>query len=174
MTVSLIWAQAANGVIGDRGRLPWHLPEDLARFRALTTGSTVVMGRATWESLPERFRPLPGRRNVVLTRRPGWSAPGAAVAASVEEALRLADGDVWVIGGASVYRAAMPHADRIEVTELEQAFDGDVHAPTVDDGWRLARRDPADGWHVSSTGLRYRDLGYVRASSAATALGASA
>ena len=160
--VGLVWAQAANGVIGAGGRLPWHLPEDLARFRALTTDHTVVMGRRTWESLPERFRPLPGRRNVVLTRRPGWAADGAVVAASVEEALAAAEGEVWVIGGAGVYGAALPHADRLEVTELEEAFEGDVHAPPVDAGWRLERRDPPDGWHTSRTGLRYRDLTYRR------------
>ncbi|SDQ77513.1 dihydrofolate reductase [Quadrisphaera sp. DSM 44207] len=161
-TVGLIWAQAANGVIGDRGRLPWHLPEDLARFKALTTGSTVVMGRATWESLPERNRPLPGRRNVVLTRRAGWAAEGALAAGSVEEALALAGGDAWVIGGARAYEAAMAHADRLEVTELEDAFAGDVRAPALGAGWRLARRDPVDGWRTSRTGLRYRDLSYAR------------
>jgi dihydrofolate reductase len=164
--VALIWAQAANGVIGDRGRLPWHLPEDLARFRALTTGGTVVMGRATWESLPQRVRPLPDRRNVVLTRQRGWQAPGAVVAASVEEALDVAEGPVWVIGGAQVFEAAIPFADRLEVTELGSAFDGDVHAPAVDGGWRLEHRDPPSGWRASRTGLRYRDLTYRRVQAA--------
>ena len=87
MTVGLVWAQAANGVIGDRGTLPWHLPEDLARFKALTMGATVVMGRATWDSLPASVRPLPGRRNVVLTRRPDWRQPGPPWRRSLEEAL---------------------------------------------------------------------------------------
>ena len=96
MTLSLIWAQARNGVIGADGALPWRLPEDLALFRELTTGSTVVMGRRTWESLPERFRPLPGRTNVVLTSDPGWSADGARTAASVEQALAEHE-SLWVI-----------------------------------------------------------------------------
>jgi len=110
VSVNLIWAQSANGVIGADGQLPWRIPEDLAHFRMLTDGGTVVMGRATWESLPPRFRPLPGRRNVVLTRQQDWSAPGAVVAHTLDEALTSADGDVWVIGGASVYAAALPRA----------------------------------------------------------------
>ena len=121
MTVGLVWAQAANGVIGVDGGLPWQLPEDLARFKELTLGSTVVMGRATWESLPPAVRPLPGRRNVVLTRQPGWQAPGAVVARSLAEALDQ-PGDVWVIGGASVYREALPLADVVVVTELARGL----------------------------------------------------
>lgn len=162
MTVSLIWAQAANGVIGAAGRLPWHLPEDLARFRRLTTGATVVMGRATWESLPPAVRPLPDRRNVVLSRRPGWSAPGADVAASLDAALAAAEGDVWVIGGSSVYAAALGRADRVVRTELDTAYDGDTYAPELDGGWVPAEREPADGWLTSRTGLRYRVVTFVR------------
>ena len=163
MTVGLVWAQAANGVIGDRGTLPWHLPEDLARFKALTMGATVVMGRATWESLPASVRPLPGRRNVVLTRQPAWEAPGATVARSLAEALDTAPGDVWVIGGASVYQAALAHADRLEVTELEDDFDGDVGAPRVGPEWRRSGTEPESGWLVSRTGLRYRTATYLPA-----------
>lgn len=163
MSVGLVWAQAANGVIGADGGLPWHLPEDLARFRELTMGSTVVMGRATWDSLPEKVRPLPGRRNVVLTRRAGWQAPGAVVARSVEEALAGAPGDVWVVGGASVYRAALPAAEIAVVTELEQAFTGDTYAPELDGGWRVDGRDPSQGWARSRTGLAYRVVRYSRA-----------
>ncbi|MGH8971387.1 MAG: dihydrofolate reductase [Actinomycetes bacterium] len=162
MTVGLIWAQGAGGVIGYRGALPWHLPEDLARFRMLTMGSTVVMGRRTWESLPARARPLPGRRNVVLTCRPDWHDDGALVARSVVQALAEAPGHVWVIGGASVYAAALPFADRVEVTELQQSFTGDVHAPPLGPGWREVDRAPADGWSESRTGLRYRTVGYLR------------
>jgi dihydrofolate reductase len=164
VTLGLVWAQAANGVIGVDGGLPWHLPEDLARFRELTTGSTVVMGRSTWESLPASVRPLPGRRNVVLTRRPGWEAPGAVVAACLDEALDTArdgGGPVWVIGGGSVYEAALPRADRVVVTELEAAYDGDTRAPVLDGRWRVATRDPRDGWHTSRTGLRYRVVTYL-------------
>ena len=159
--IGLIWAQAANGVIGDRGTLPWHLPEDLARFRDLTMGATVVMGRTTWESLPERVRPLPGRDNVVLSRRPGWAAAGARVCGSLPEALAGVDGDVWVIGGASVYAAALPLADRVEVTELRDGFPGDVTAPPLDGRWRETARDPADGWLTSRGGLGYRTRSYT-------------
>jgi dihydrofolate reductase len=159
--LALVWAQAANGVIGDHGTLPWHLPEDLARFRALTMGATVVMGRATWNSLPERVRPLPGRRNVVLSRRPGWQAPGALAAGSLRDALDLVEGDGWVIGGASIYAAALPFAKRIEVTLLREPFDGDARAPELDGRWRESRREPAEGWLRSTTGLDYRTLTYL-------------
>lgn len=156
--VGLIWAQAANGVIGADGRLPWYLPEDLAHFRETTRGSVVVMGRRTWDSLPPRFRPLPGRRNIVLTRGHGWSAPGAEVAGSIEEALAAVPPElpVWIIGGAAVYRAGLPVATRVVRTELEQAADGDVLAPHLDAAWRAVSHDPAEGWHLSVTGLRYR------------------
>src|SRR5262249_28875646 len=116
-SVGLIWAQTASGVIGRAGAIPWRLPEDLARFKDLTLGHTVVMGRRTWESLPARVRPLPGRRNVVLTRQADYMAEGAEVMTSLEGA--LADGDVWVIGGAEIYPLALPYAARCEVTEVD-------------------------------------------------------
>ncbi|MDQ1625673.1 MAG: dihydrofolate reductase [Actinomycetota bacterium] len=163
MTLGLIWAQAANGVIGDHGRLPWHLPEDLRRFKALTLGSTVVMGRATWESLPDRARPLPDRHNVVLTRQPGWRAEGATPVASLEEALAGAVGDTWVIGGATVYLAALVAADVVELTELQESFPGDVFAPSLEQAdWEVVARDPESGWRVSSTGLHFRTRSYRR------------
>lgn len=165
MSLALIWAQAHRGVIGRDGALPWHLPEDLAHFRALTHGATVLMGRRTWDSLPDRFRPLPGRRNVVLTRDCTWSAAGAQTRSQLDAALdELLAGDtpVWVIGGAQVYAAALPRADRLEVTELDLAVDGDVLAPVVTSGWTTAGRDPASGWHLSAGGVRYRFLSYVR------------
>ena len=158
--IGLVWAQAANGVIGVDGGLPWQLPEDLARFKKLTLGSTVVMGRETWESLPPSVRPLPGRRNVVLTRQPDWQAPGAVVARSLAEALDQ-PGDVWVIGGASVHRDALPLADVVVVTELAQAFDGDTTAPELGPGWRVRDVDPATGWLPSRTGLDHRVVTYV-------------
>ena len=166
MIVGLVWAQSANGVIGSNGGLPWHLPEDLALFRRLTLGSTVVMGRATWESLPEAARPLRDRLNVVLTRQPHWAAPGAVVARSLTEALAAAPGDVWVIGGASVYTVALPYADRLVVTELAEHFEGDVLAPVIGPEWLRAPGDPSadsDEWLVSRTGLRYRSATWVRA-----------
>ena len=162
MTVSLIWAQAANGVIGDHGALPWHLPEDLSRFRSLTMGSTVVMGRATWESLPANVRPLPGRRNVVLSRQPGWRAAGATAAGSIEAAVAGLSEPVWVIGGASVYRSALPLADLIEVTEVDGSFSGDVYAPSIGPEWHETGRDPVTGWLQSRSGLRYRTVSYAR------------
>jgi len=160
VSVALTWAQAANGVIGDRGTLPWQLPEDLARFRLLTLGSTVVMGRVTWQSLPDGVRPLPERRNVVLTRQATWTAPGAVVAGSVAAALAQAPGDVWVIGGASVYRDALPHADKLVITQLAQSFPGDVYAPDFGSTWQVTDRDPDVGSYRSRSGVRYWVLTY--------------
>jgi dihydrofolate reductase len=160
--IGLIWAQARNGVIGRDGTLPWHLPEDLAHFRTVTSGATVVMGRRTWESLPAKFRPLPGRRNVVLTRDDSWSADGAETMHDLTGALAAAstgDGDVWVIGGASVYPDAVPYADRIVRTEIDLDVDGDAHAPQLGPEWVGA---PGD-WRSSSTGLRFRVVTLTRA-----------
>ena len=159
--VGLVWAQARNGVIGADGRLPWHLPEDLALFRRLTMGSTVVMGRRTWESLPDRFRPLPGRTNVVLTSDRQWSAEGARPAASVEQVLAEHE-SFWVIGGGAVYAGFLPHADRLVVTEVDVLVDGDTWAPPVGDDWRRETRTPAEGWATSSSGLRYAVTEYGR------------
>ena len=155
-SVNLIWAQAADGVIGNQGSLPWRIPEDMARFRELTSGSTVVMGRLTWESLPARFRPLPGRRNVVVTRDRGYDAPGAVVAGSIEQALQGADTDVWVAGGAAVYAATLPIAHRLLITDVDGEWRGDTYAPAYDADWREVARDPGAGWHTSTSGPRYR------------------
>jgi dihydrofolate reductase len=159
--IGLIWAQARGGVIGADGGLPWHLPEDLKLFRATTTGSTVVMGRRTWESLPERFRPLPGRTNVVLTSDRAWTAGGAQAAASVEQVL-AEHASFWVIGGGAVYAAFLPHADRLVVTDVDLEVDGDTWAPVPDDSWRPASRTPREGWSTSSAGLQYAVSEYVR------------
>jgi dihydrofolate reductase len=166
--VSLIWAQAHGGVIGAAGRLPWHLPEDLALFRELTTGCAVVMGRRTWESLPERFRPLPGRTNVVLTTQPDWSGDGAVRAASVAEALDR-PGPLWVIGGGAVYAAFLPHADRLVVTDVATDVDGDTWAPAIGPEWAATGRNPAEGWSTSMSGLLYAVTTYARASAAGRA-----
>jgi dihydrofolate reductase len=156
MSIALIWAEARGGVIGHDGGIPWRLPEDLARFRELTTGGTVVMGRRTWDSLPERFRPLPDRRNVVVTRQGGWGAPGTDVVHSVAEALGSADDEtVWVMGGGDIYRQALAAADRLEITEVDLDVEGDTLAPAIGDGWRRTVT-PASGWLESRTGLRYR------------------
>ncbi|MCZ2861033.1 dihydrofolate reductase [Blastococcus sp. VKM Ac-2987] len=161
--VAMIWAQARDGVIGADGGLPWHLPEDLALFRRLTTGGTVVMGRRTWESLPERFRPLPGRRNVVLTSDPAWSADGAHRAASVEQVL-AEHAPCWVIGGGEVYAAFLPHADRLVVTHVDVHVEGDTWAPAPGPGWRRVSRTPDEGWSTSSSGLRFAVVEHVRES----------
>jgi dihydrofolate reductase len=161
VSVGLIWAQAHGGVIGAGGGMPWHLPEDLALFRRRTTGSTVVMGRRTWESLPERFRPLPGRTNVVLTSDREWSAEGAQRAADVAEVLRAHD-SLWVIGGGAVYAAFLPHADRLVVTDIDLAVDGDTWAPAIGPEWERVARTPEEGWSSSSAGLRYAVHEYRR------------
>ncbi|MCI2237135.1 dihydrofolate reductase [Paenibacillus sp. TRM 82003] len=142
--------------------MPWHLPEDLAHFSELTRGSAVVMGRATWDSLPPRYRPLPGRRNVVLSRRAGLELPGAEVVPSLDRALELLGADeegggpgVWIAGGGQVYREALPRATRLVVTTVDVDVDGDTRAPAFGDGWRLAERTPAEGWSTSRAGLRY-------------------
>ena len=142
--VVLVAAVARNGVIGRAGGLAWNIPEDMAHFKAVTAGGTVVMGRSTWESIPQRFRPLPGRRNIVLSRQPGFRAPGAEVAATVEAGLAMAlksptdapsPSTVFIIGGAQVYAAALPLAHRLELTEIQHDFQGDAHFP---EGWRQA------------------------------------
>lgn len=165
--LGLIWAEARGGVIGKDGGMPWSVPEDLAHFRARTSGHPVVMGRRTWESFPPRFRPLPDRRNIVVTRDPHWSADGAESAASLDAALALAAsaGDVppmvWVIGGARLFAEAIGLADLLEVTELDLETDGDTFAPSRA-GWEVARIEPADGWSVSRTGVPYRFLTLIR------------
>lgn len=139
-----VLARADNGVIGVDGRLPWRLPEDLRRFKALTMGTPMVMGRKTFESFPA---PLPGRRHIVLTRDRAWSAAGAEVAHDVEAALALAgEGDVTVVGGAEIYALLLDRADRIELTEVHCAPDGDAVVPAFT-GWREVARvaHPAEG-----------------------------
>lgn len=157
--VGLIWAQSSSGVIGRGGGIPWQLPEDLVRFKELTMGHTVVMGRLTWESLPANVRPLPGRRNVVVTRQPDFTADGATVVASLDEA--LTDTDTWVVGGEQIYTLAMPWASRCEVTEIDIELprdDGDAVAPVLDEMWVGT---PGE-WQTSRAGVRYRFHSYHR------------
>jgi dihydrofolate reductase len=138
-------ARADNGVIGKDGGLPWHLPADLKRFKAMTIGKPMVMGRKTFESFPSL---LVGRRHIVLTRDPAWSAPGAEVARDVDEAIALAvegtvddAGEVAVIGGAEVYRLFMDRAHRIELTEVHREPEGDTRMPPLGQGWRVGKRE---------------------------------
>ena len=146
--ITLVVARAQNGVIGRGGKLPWHLPADLKRFKALTMGSVMVMGRKTFDSLPGL---LPGRRHVVLTRDPNWSADGAEIARSVDEALQLARGErISVIGGAEIFDLFLPLADRIELTEVLEEVPGDtiMADPRAAGGWRETAREAcpaADG-----------------------------
>jgi dihydrofolate reductase len=163
-TVRMVWAQADGGVIGAGGALPWQLPEDLRLFRALTLGGTVVMGRRTWESLPPRFRPLPGRRNVVLSSTLEPQA-GMTVVRTVADVLAL-DGDLWVIGGGAVYQALLPHADEVVVTEVGAELAGDTWAPQLEPDRELGVRVPAEGWAESAGGLRFRVSQWRRGSGA--------
>lgn len=129
--VSLIAIVAANGVIGRGNDLVWRLPEDQRYFRTVTQGAPVIMGRSTWDSLPVRFRPLPGRRNIVLTRQPGWQAEGAEVVGTLDDALARVQGapKAFIIGGAQVYALALPRVDELLLTEIERDADGDTHFP---------------------------------------------
>ena len=134
----LIYARARNGVIGRDGRMPWHLPEDLAHFKRTTLGQPVIMGRKTWEGLPVAFRPLPGRRNIVITRQTDWQAEGAEVAHSLEQAIALCQNESvsWIMGGAQIYQQAQPLAQQVVVTEIDADFAGDAYAPELDANWR--------------------------------------
>jgi dihydrofolate reductase len=154
--VSIIAAMSENRVIGRDGRLPWHLPEDMRRFRRLTTGHTVIMGRRTYESLGA---PLAGRSCVVITRDVDFRAPGALVVHSLEDALQCAAGDeeTFIAGGSEVYRLALPRADRIYLTVVHAQLDGDTHFPEFDDEhWTIVEEEhlPADERHGYAMSFR--------------------
>ena len=158
MKLGLIYARARNGVIGKDNQMPWHLPEDLAHLKQTTLGTPVIMGRKTWDSLPPRFRPLPGRRNIVITRQADWGAAGALRAATLDEAIALC-GDVpqaWVTGGSEIYRIALPRARTAVVTEIDMDFEGDAFAPRLGDNWHEVARER----HVSRSGLPYSFVTY--------------
>ncbi|MGO2541957.1 MAG: dihydrofolate reductase [Specibacter sp.] len=163
--VGMIWAQTKTGVIGANGGMPWHLPEDMAHFKRVTTGHPVVMGRRTWESFPEKFRPLPGRTNIVVTRQAGWGstpeAAGAVALDSVEEALveaQLSPGgnEVWVIGGGQVYAQAAEHCNVAVVTVINTDVPGDTQAPALGPDWSFRGGSPVEGWHTAKNGTEYR------------------
>ena len=161
--LGLVWAQSTSGVIGRGGDIPWRVPEDLARFKQVTMGHTVVMGRRTWDSLPARVRPLPGRRNVVLSRQTDFMVDGAEVVGSLEAAFATfeTEPETWVIGGAQIYLLALPHATRCEVTEVDIDLprdDDDALAPVLDDTWLAEMGE----WQLSRSGLRYRFHSYCR------------
>jgi dihydrofolate reductase len=159
--ISLVAAVARNGVIGRENGIPWRIPEDLARFRELTVGHPVVMGRRTWDSLPKRFRPLPGRRNVVVTRNSAWEGEGAKRAGSLEDALRLVHGAerVFVIGGGELYAQALPLADELLLTEIDEDVEGDTWFPS----WERAEFDETGReQHLSQDGVEFSVVTYVR------------
>ena len=163
MSLFLIYARAANGAIGKDGQLPWHLPADLKRFKALTMGSPMILRRKTFESLPGL---LPGRRHIVLTRRERWDSTGAEVVRSVEEAVAKAgEGDVAVIGGAAIFDVFMPLAQKVELTEIHREFDGDVFMPPLGPEWEIAGREDfeAEGDKPSYSFLTYTRVGEVTA-----------
>ncbi|HEY0247743.1 MAG TPA: dihydrofolate reductase [Gryllotalpicola sp.] len=168
--LALIWAQTTAGVIGGAGDIPWHIPGEQRRFKEFTIGGTVIMGRRTWDSLPARVRPLPGRENIVVTRDAAFAAPGARVVHTVDEALAAADPkrQAWCMGGGQLYAQTIGRATRLEVTEVALEVPGDAFAPPIGAEWRLASADPGSGWHDGPAtpqhpeGLRYRFLSYVR------------
>ena len=150
----MIYARARNGVIGNLGQLPWHLPEDLAHFKRTTLGQPVLMGRVTWESLPEKFRPLPGRSNVVVSRQTSFSAAGAQLASSLEAAMALFPPTeiIWLVGGAQLYAQGLSIASQIVVTEIDADYEGDAFAPLISSNdWTETHRTS----HVSAQGLAY-------------------
>jgi dihydrofolate reductase len=158
MKLHLIYARARNGTIGKDGQMPWHLPEDLAHFKRVTLGQPVIMGRKTWDSLPARFRPLPGRVNIVVTRQTDWRSDGAWRAASMEEAIRLCGDapDAWIMGGAEIYRQAEPLASTAVVTEIDADFEGDAFAPELGATWQEIERES----HVGANGLPFSFVTY--------------
>ena len=168
MSLGLIWAQSTSGVIGRNNGIPWRLPEDQARFKELTLGHTVVMGRLTWDSLPAKVRPLPGRRNVVVTRQADYVADGATVVGSLEQA--VTDEETWIIGGAQIYALALPIATRCEVTEVDVDLPregDDAVAPVLDERWVGIEGD----WLTSRSGPKRSASGGSRASRAASSPG---
>ncbi len=168
MQIKLIWAQAKDRVIGKNGTMPWHLPQDLAHFKRTTLGYPVIMGRKTWDSLPLKFRPLPGRMNVVISShaetRKNLSQTGAIPAEDMHSALLICEqsgcSEVWVIGGAQIYAQALPLAHQVVVTDIDAAFEGDAFAPLLGDTWVLEQNQA----HTSSNGLKYSFATYRKAS----------
>lgn len=163
--IGMIWAQTQNGVIGDAGAMPWHLPEDLAHFKATTRGAPVVMGRRTWESFPAKYRPLPGRQNIVITKDPHAAEQirelGGHPVASLDEGIEIASGvateKIWIIGGGRVYAETVERglADLAVITVIQSDASGDTSAPALTPEWELTDREPAAGRHQGANGLAF-------------------
>ena len=152
--IALVLAMADNGVIGARGAIPWRLPDDLRRFKAITMGKPILMGRKTWDSLPRK--PLPGRSNIVITRDRAFRAEGAVIAHSLDEAIARAQSEqpdeIMIVGGAEIYLAALPRAGLVHLTQVHGDFAGDAHMPPFDmDVWRETAREDRE----TVEGLRY-------------------
>jgi dihydrofolate reductase len=163
--LGLVWAQTSTGAIGKDGGMPWHLPEDLKHFSRLTNGHPVIMGRKTWDSFPAKFRPLPGRTNLVITRQESWGgtpqADGAVAVKSLDDALlesQFAPGHemVWIIGGGETFAQSMDLADVAVITTIDTTAEGDTFAPDLGYDWTSGASLPADGWLTAENGTRYR------------------
>ena len=163
--LGLVWAQTSTGVIGKAGDMPWHLPEDMSHFSRLTTGHPVIMGRKTWESFPDKYRPLPDRTNIVITRQAAWrdtpGAEGAVPVASLDDALlesQFVAGHetVWIIGGGEIFAQSLDLADVAVVTTIDTNAEGDTFAPELGYDWTASASLPANGWLTSANGTRYR------------------
>ena len=146
--ISLIVAKSKHNVIGDKGRIPWHIPNDLKRFKELTTGKTVIMGRKTFESLPEEYKPLPNRVNIVLSTDKTYQTNCCIVTDDLKKALRKAgsDKEVFIIGGEQVYKEGLRYADKIYVTEVDGEFKGDTYFPILNKTWKEVKREEKEGY----------------------------
>lgn len=163
--IGLVWAQTKSGVIGKDGSMPWHLPEDLKHFSKLTSGHPVIMGRKTWLSFPEKYRPLPGRTNIVVTRNAEWAstpeAEGAVVVSSLDAALlesQFAPGGqkVWIIGGGEIFEQSMGIANLAVITIIDADLEGDTYAPELGPDWTFDTVAPPEGWLTANNGTNYR------------------
>lgn len=163
--LGMIWAEAADRIIGKNGSMPWSLPEDLAHFKRTTLGHPVIMGRKTWESFPQKSRPLPGRTNIVITRDEASHAAlrtaGATPVASPEEALKVArdsEGaeEIWVIGGGEIYAAFAKTANLVVMTVVNATPEGDTRSPELTEDWNKSMSEPDTGWLTSANGTKYR------------------
>ena len=163
--IGMIWAQTTSGVIGKDGTMPWQLPEDMKHFSQITTGHPVIMGRRTWESFPEKYRPLPGRTNIVVTRNEKWAsspeAQGAVVVSSLDAArleYQFAPGGqkVWIVGGGEIYRQSMGIANLAVITIIDTDVEGDTYAPELGDDWTFDTVAPSEGWLTAKNGTNYR------------------
>jgi dihydrofolate reductase len=163
--IGLVWAQTTSGVIGRDGDMPWHLPEDLKHFNKVTSGHPVIMGRKTWLSFPDKYRPLPNRTNIVITRQENWGgtpeAEGAVVVKSLDDALlesQFAPGceAIWILGGGEIFRQSVDLANIAVVTTIDLEADGDTHAPQLGAAWEAEDSVPREGWLTAANGTRYR------------------